>query len=355
MRHGITGDDIDYSQVAAESFAHAIGETIGNELRQPQQTETSKQLAMESESPVEPQGYFGGLNSDRAETGFDDGFATASRQANEASSQVQDSYYDGGVSEGFDLPVGGRSDIVADSSSYKPLRIPLGNKINDSNFRPENMLPTPESMRRGADFMGGIATGAGKVASELFYSGYDLGQHGVSSLYDAVTGESTHNEYLSAIGKARAAGISWGGIAYQGIKGTLQTPARFYDAVSDGNAALAGEEFFNLGSIVYPLGKGASALASKFELVDVPQRFGQAGGVGIRFGGSEASRIAQSVTNGLRLSNQLLSEEIAQGHAFGRHVLGTANGVNEFAEFGVKTRTDFANFIETIEYIPIEV
>lgn len=58
-------------------------------------------------------------------------------------------------------------------------------------------------MKTGADFMGGIAAGAGNVVSRLFYGGYDLGQYGVSSLYDSVTGESTHNEYLSAIGTAR--------------------------------------------------------------------------------------------------------------------------------------------------------
>ena len=41
VRHGITGDDIDYSQVAAESFAHGIGRIIANELNQPQEAETS--------------------------------------------------------------------------------------------------------------------------------------------------------------------------------------------------------------------------------------------------------------------------------------------------------------------------
>lgn len=65
--------------------------------------------------------------------------------------------------------------------------------------------------------------------------------------------------------------------------------------------------------------------------------------------------VANSSTNSVRLNKQLLGEEVSQGHAFDRHVLGNANGVNEFAEFGVKTKDDFAKFIEKVSSNPTEV
>ncbi len=64
---------------------------------------------------------------------------------------------------------------------------------------------------------------------------------------------------------------------------------------------------------------------------------------------------AHNSANGIKLNNQLLAEEVAQGHAYNRHVLGDANGVNEFVEFGVKTQDDFAKFIESVVSNPTEV
>lgn len=46
VRHGITGDDIDYSQVAADSFGNAIAYEIVGQLSQPQMAETSQRYAM---------------------------------------------------------------------------------------------------------------------------------------------------------------------------------------------------------------------------------------------------------------------------------------------------------------------
>ena len=88
IRHGMTNNRIDFANVAADSIGSFLADEIVGGLTEP--LETSKQLAMESEISDQPRGYFRGLNSDRAETGFDDGFAAASRQANEASSQAQD-------------------------------------------------------------------------------------------------------------------------------------------------------------------------------------------------------------------------------------------------------------------------
>ena len=56
-------------------------------------------------------------------------------------------------------------------------------------------------MKKGADFVGGIAKATGNIALKLVYCGYDLDPYGVSSLHDSATGETRDNEYLSAIGK----------------------------------------------------------------------------------------------------------------------------------------------------------
>ena len=57
-------------------------------------------------------------------------------------------------------------------------------------------------MKKGADFVGGIAKAAGNIALKLVYCGYDLDPYGVSSLHDSATGETRDNEYLRAIGEA---------------------------------------------------------------------------------------------------------------------------------------------------------
>ena len=54
VRHGITGDDIDYSQVAADSFGNAIADEIVGQLRQPQMAETSAAIAKKDEAQSLP-------------------------------------------------------------------------------------------------------------------------------------------------------------------------------------------------------------------------------------------------------------------------------------------------------------
>jgi filamentous hemagglutinin len=50
------------------------------------------------------------------------------------------------------------------------------------------------------------------------------------------------------------------------------------------------------------------------------------------------------------LNAQLSAQEVANGHAFDKHVLGQGNssGTNEFANVGVTTRVEFQNFVENI-------
>ena len=54
VRHGITGDDIDYSQVAADSFGNAIADEIVGQLRQPQMAETSQKNALREGEASQP-------------------------------------------------------------------------------------------------------------------------------------------------------------------------------------------------------------------------------------------------------------------------------------------------------------
>jgi len=64
---------------------------------------------------------------------------------------------------------------------------------------------------------------------------------------------------------------------------------------------------------------------------------------------------ATSSVNRIKLSNQLLAEEISAGHAFERHVAGEAHSINEFAEFGVHTKEEFAKFVEDILVNPSDI
>ncbi|MBB5753362.1 RHS repeat-associated core domain-containing protein [Prosthecomicrobium pneumaticum] len=64
---------------------------------------------------------------------------------------------------------------------------------------------------------------------------------------------------------------------------------------------------------------------------------------------------ATNVVDGIRLRNQLTSQEIAGGHAFEKHVLGVGNPSRaEFGDLGIRTRTQFAEHIEKVINNPTE-
>jgi filamentous hemagglutinin len=50
---------------------------------------------------------------------------------------------------------------------------------------------------------------------------------------------------------------------------------------------------------------------------------------------------AANAINGVKLNNQLTSQAVADGHAFGKHV-------NEFSDLGIKTEAQFQQHIETV-------
>jgi RHS repeat-associated protein len=74
----------------------------------------------------------------------------------------------------------------------------------------------------------------------------------------------------------------------------------------------------------------------------------------LRTGGAKGARgeelsPATNAVNAVRLRNQLLSKEIAGGHAFGKHVLGSGSPVGaEFGGLGIRTRKQFADHIEDV-------
>ncbi len=58
---------------------------------------------------------------------------------------------------------------------------------------------------------------------------------------------------------------------------------------------------------------------------------------------------AESAINAARLRAQLMSKEIAGGHAFEKHVVGVGNPHGaEFAGLGIRTRQQFAQHVETV-------
>jgi filamentous hemagglutinin len=62
-----------------------------------------------------------------------------------------------------------------------------------------------------------------------------------------------------------------------------------------------------------------------------------------------------SAADAVRLKNQLISQEIAGGHAFEKHVLGVGNPEGaEFVGLGIRTRAQFAEHIENVINSPTE-
>ena len=76
------------------------------------------------------------------------------------------------------------------------------------------------------------------------------------------------------------------------------------------------------------------------------------GAIGKRGGGGGVpnGNRASNPANAPALNAQLAAQEVANGHAFDKHVLGQGNpsGKNEFADLGISTKPQFQNFVENI-------
>jgi len=67
-------------------------------------------------------------------------------------------------------------------------------------------------------------------------------------------------------------------------------------------------------------------------------------GLGSNFGNLRTVRQPSSVVSAIQLRAKLVSEEIANGHAFEKHVIQQA----EYKNLGITTRAQFAEYIESI-------